>query len=365
LAPLLPHALPSAHLRFAGAPAHEPPQSRSVSVPFVTPSVQAAGAHVPAAPQTPLAQSPPPPHFLPSAHLRLVGAAAHVPPQSTSVSLPFSTVSVQPAAAHSLVAVGHTRLLQSLAMTQALPASHAGQDELPQSMSVSLPFLMPSVQVGAWHSPPMQFPPWQSVPSRQALLAAQAGQPESAPPQSTSVSVPFRTLSVHVRAAQAPPTQTRLAQSPPALHFWAVAQPAQGPPQSTSVSVLFFTASTHDGAAQVPAAHTALVQSAASRQSFPSRHFAQLAPPQSTSLSVPFNVRSAQLALWQISPVHTAPTQSVSAAQALPVAHFAGQAPPQSTSVSVPFMTMSVHAPAAHTPAAHTPSRQSAELPQG
>jgi hypothetical protein len=85
-----PHTLPSAHL-FAGA--QEPPQSTSVSVPFFTVSLQAGTWQMPPV-QTPLAQSPAPPQTLPSAHLF---AGAQEPPQSTSVSVPFFTVSLQPA----------------------------------------------------------------------------------------------------------------------------------------------------------------------------------------------------------------------------------------------------------------------------
>ena len=141
----------------------------------------------------------------------------------------------------------------------------------------------------------MQLPLWQSLSSTQVLLGGQAGQPESAPPQSTSVSLPFSTLSVQVRAAHAPVAQTRLAQSPPTLHFWAAPQPGQGPPQSTSVSLLFFTASVHEGGAHRPAVQTPLTQSAGSRQALPSWHLAQPAPPQSTSVSAPFLMPSVQL----------------------------------------------------------------------
>jgi hypothetical protein len=73
-----------------------PPQSTSVSPAFFTPSEQVADLHVfalrnPPPEQTPLAQSPLPPHFFVSPHL------PHVPPpQSTSVSAPFFAPSVQP-----------------------------------------------------------------------------------------------------------------------------------------------------------------------------------------------------------------------------------------------------------------------------
>jgi len=80
-----------------GEAAHEPPQSTAVSVPFFTVSVQLGVAHRPPA-QTPLAQLPPAavpvPHILPFAQ------DGQAPPQSTSVSLPFFTRSVQLAGWH-------------------------------------------------------------------------------------------------------------------------------------------------------------------------------------------------------------------------------------------------------------------------
>jgi hypothetical protein len=67
-----------------------PPQSTSVSAPFCTPSLQLAGVQVPVPPQTFDTQSEPFRHFLPSAH------GAHVvPPQSMSVSVPSFTPLVQ------------------------------------------------------------------------------------------------------------------------------------------------------------------------------------------------------------------------------------------------------------------------------
>jgi hypothetical protein len=67
-----------------------PPQSTSVSAPDFTPSVQDGGgaAHVPCS-QMPLVQSGATRHPVPTGHF------GHVPPQSTPVSLPFSTPSVQ------------------------------------------------------------------------------------------------------------------------------------------------------------------------------------------------------------------------------------------------------------------------------
>jgi hypothetical protein len=64
---------------------------------------------------------------------------------------------------------------------------------------------------------------------------AHAGQ--FGPPQSTSVSEPFWTLSSQLACAQVPFLQTPVWQSPPALQDFPVAHREQvGPPQSMSVS---------------------------------------------------------------------------------------------------------------------------------
>jgi hypothetical protein len=78
------HVLPAAHL-----PQEAPPQSMSVSVPFLTVSPHVGTWHFFGLPeQTPLWQSPPTLHVLPFAH------ELHPPPQSMSVSVPFLTVSL-------------------------------------------------------------------------------------------------------------------------------------------------------------------------------------------------------------------------------------------------------------------------------
>ena len=79
-------SLPSAQ-RFVGA--QEPPQSTSVSVPFLTTSRQ-VGTWQMLLMQTPLVQSDEAPQSLPSLHL-----VEQLPPQSTSVSVPFFAESVQ------------------------------------------------------------------------------------------------------------------------------------------------------------------------------------------------------------------------------------------------------------------------------
>jgi hypothetical protein len=61
----------------------------------------------------------------------------------------------------------------------------------PQSTSVSVPFRTVSVQLGGWQIPPEQTWLWQSVEKTQCRLLAQGG--HVPPPQSTSVSFPSTT----------------------------------------------------------------------------------------------------------------------------------------------------------------------------
>lgn len=91
-------------------------------------------------------------HFLPSVHL------PQVPPQSTSVSTPFCTLSEHDAVWHLSGDPEHTRLTQSLATTQVLVAAQVGHTPPPQSMSVSLPFLTTSEQLGSWQMLAMHTP---------------------------------------------------------------------------------------------------------------------------------------------------------------------------------------------------------------
>jgi hypothetical protein len=82
------------------------------------------------------------------------GTATPSPPQSTSVSVPFLTVSVGLGAAHTLLA--HTKLAQSLATAQPLLGPQGVALLPPQSMSVSSPFLTPSLGAGSTHLPKSQ-----------------------------------------------------------------------------------------------------------------------------------------------------------------------------------------------------------------
>ena len=121
-----------------------PPQSVSVSVPFFVVSVHEGAKHTPAA-QYPLWQSELTLHDWAFAHV-LPGAQA--PPQSKSVSFPFLTPSAQVGDWHTPWGL-QTPELQSPPKPHFLPAWHTGQVPPPQSMSVSTPFFVLSVHVGS------------------------------------------------------------------------------------------------------------------------------------------------------------------------------------------------------------------------
>jgi hypothetical protein len=71
------------------------------------------------------------------------------PPQSTSVSAPFLIPSLQVGAGAAQKPAVQTALAtQSPAVAQAFPMAHRPQLPPPQSTSVSAPFLIPSEQVG-------------------------------------------------------------------------------------------------------------------------------------------------------------------------------------------------------------------------
>ena len=127
-----------------------------------------------------------------------------------------------------------TFVVQSEGARQRSPALQRGH-EPPQSTLVSLPFCTSSLHVDAWQTLAVQTPEAQSVANLQALPARHPGQ--EPPPQSMSVSVPFSRKSVHSGAWQTPVQCPPPAQSAARLHTLDGAQPGQMPPQSTSVSV--------------------------------------------------------------------------------------------------------------------------------
>ncbi len=98
--------------------------------------------------------------------------------------------------------------------------------------------------VGRTHFPAVHTPPLQSLLEAHAAPTPHCSQ---LPPQSTSLSLPFLSLSPHdAAAARTPPVHTPEAQSLPAPHFWPSAHVSQPPPQSTSDSAAFRLASLHE-----------------------------------------------------------------------------------------------------------------------
>jgi hypothetical protein len=67
----------------------------------------------------------------------------------------------------------------------------------PQSTALSPPFFTASLQLAAWHLPPLHTALEQSLAAVQERFAAQRTH-AVAPPQSTSVSPPFLTASLQV-----------------------------------------------------------------------------------------------------------------------------------------------------------------------
>jgi hypothetical protein len=148
-------------------------------------------------------------------------------------------------------------LRQSLSVEQPCPSKQDEQDP-PQSTSVSSPFLTPSLQTGTEQAPPSQTPLTQSVFDLQVLPFGHLSQE---PPQSTSVSVPFWTPSTQLGTVHVPPPQTPLTQSVALPHDFSSGHLGQDPPQSTSVSSPFLTLSSQapsDVGVQTPLSHVPL-----------------------------------------------------------------------------------------------------------
>jgi hypothetical protein len=168
-------------------------------------------------------------------------------------------------------------------------------------------------------------------------------------------------MSLQLTATQMLPLQTPVAQSAATLQPPPVGQvlPAATqvvPPQSTSVSVPFLTVSLHDAVVHLPALHRLLAQSVFKVQFLAAAQRAQVVePPQSVSDSPPLVWPSAQLAVWHTLPVHTLLVQSEATPHALVGPHLVQVPPPQSMSVSAPFLKESLQVGAAQAPPVHTP----------
>src|SRR5687767_13900555 len=95
----------------------------------------------------------------------------------------------------------------------------------------------------------------------------------------------MQTVSVH----------TPLSQSVPMAHVWSTAHGGHEPPQSTCVSEPLLTPSVHVGGWQLPRLHTVLTQSVTVLHAAPTSHGGHSSPPQSRSDSLPFCSPSVEL----------------------------------------------------------------------
>ena len=156
-------------------------------------------------------------------------------------------------------------------------------------MSVSAPFIFMSSQVGSTQVPAMQLSLAQSPSSTHAWPTSQPLQ--SGPPQSRSVSPPFKIMSSHAAGTQVT-SQFFETQSSGTLHMRSSAQGGHEPPQSRSLSSPFASPSSQVGCGvQTPASQSPLVQSPSTPHMNPSSQGVH-EPPQSRSLSSPFIIPS-------------------------------------------------------------------------
>jgi hypothetical protein len=159
-----------------------------------------------------------------------------------------------------------------------------------------------------------------------------------------SLSTPSRMPSTQRWSWQRPAEQNADTQSLAWVQRFWEPQRVQVPPQSTSDSMAFWTLSVHFAGWQVPSwPQTFDVQSPSARHPAPSSHAGHEPPPQSAAVSVPFFVRSVQLAALHFPETHEPLVQSVAALQPCSTPHFGQLSPPQSRPVSPLLLTPSVH----------------------
>ena len=246
----------------------------------------------------------------PFAQVRPLAHLPHVaPPQSVSASSESLRPSAQWVATQVVVTRLHAALTQSPSAPHRLPVAQAPQSAPPQSRSVSSPLLAPSVQWSATHRLVATLHAAEAQ-SEAVWHAASTAQPAQPPPQSSAVSCPSSTPSRQRLATHDPePTlQMPVAQSAPevqpAMQVWAEAE------------------------------HDPLPQSLPVAQATPTAQPVQV-PPQSTAVSLPFLRPSEQpfVAHLPLAP-HAAEAQSRSSTQAMPTLQPPQSAPPQSSAVS-------------------------------
>jgi len=159
-----------------------------------------AAPPTPAAPAAELPPVPPelfPPVAPPLPPLPPEGApAAPAAPELWGTQYPRSV----PQRGSRYVSMAQRSDAQSNEDEQYWPSAQAGQSRPPQSRSVSVPFQMASVQLGAMHVPASHVTPApQSASFTQVQLPSHASQ---APPQSTSVSSPSITPLLQLAGTQ-------------------------------------------------------------------------------------------------------------------------------------------------------------------
>ena len=147
------------------------------------------------------------------------------PPQSTSVSVPFLTPSAAGGRGRHTLLV-HSAVGQSRASDAALAGgARRTQPPPPQSTSVSAPFLhLVGARGRGADRRSCRRRSWQSPPPAQALAGLRTSA-QVPPPQSTSVSAPFRTPSLQVADAR----RTGRWRSSPLTQSAAAAQPWPAP----------------------------------------------------------------------------------------------------------------------------------------
>ena len=181
---------------FAQGAHPDPPQSMSVSDESWTPLLQEAVAHFPFT-QAAVAQSAPIEHCLP------LSQRGHMPPQSTSVSVPFFVESVQPSggAWHAepvSTKPGSHRTPHRSPKHVALPCSvdgHGVQEESAQPFSGSASTQSPAhsfseaAQGGAWGPVGQPGMPSQDAPPHESPVQFEAPPSPAAPPAEAALVV--------------------------------------------------------------------------------------------------------------------------------------------------------------------------------
>mmetsp|Transcript_7776 Transcript_7776/g.13661 ORF Transcript_7776/g.13661 Transcript_7776/m.13661 type:complete len:275 (+) Transcript_7776:25563-26387(+) len=251
------------------------------------------------------------------------------PPQSRSVSFPLSFPSLHVKGRHNPLSSSQDPLAQSLSMSHIVPSSHG----------VHFPPHLP-LHEGSKHLW------WVSQHTKESqsaseLHAESMSHSEQSPPQSTSLSRPFNTLSAQDAERHLPsvPSHIPLRQSSAVSHSAPAGHLGQRPPQSTSDSSKLSTPSKQVMGMQAPRSglHFSLIQSPSCTQSAPSLHGSQSAPPQSTDVSCPSSSPFRQVSAIQVPErgEHSPERQSVDSLHMAPTLHRAHWLdPPQSTSAS-------------------------------